>query len=234
MKAILREIVAAKVFHVTLILLAGFVLVSARQVGAQTSAECPRVINAPRDLDLIDRPPTYSTTSGWTYGRKIGAISSGTPLRICEEREIGFFPSKQRWLRVRLDGGKEGWIYGADIQSKLLRRDHVSPAALTTLDPPTLFDPLTGGSFIFLILGIIGKNVFDYFTTTVGAISLKAFVTGLVPPLVVSPIVFLGVVRNVDLLPPEPTNRAMLVLFLFAFQNGFFWQDVLSARPQRR
>ena len=48
-------------------------------------------------------------------------------------------------------------------------------------------------------------------------------------PLVVSPIAFLAFIKTPDLTIQD--ELGMVVLFLFSFQNGFFWQDILAKPP---
>jgi hypothetical protein len=58
--------------------------------------------------------------------------------------------------------------------------------------------------------------------------SLRGVVKQLVPSLLISPVVFLGFIKTADL--GIQGDWGLMVLFLFAFQNGFFWQDVLTMK----
>ncbi len=223
-----------RIFQATLLVL--FLLLSL--FSQQASAQCSPDTEARHDIEVMDHPPIYSTASGWTYGKRIATIPRGKRYRVCGHTDIGFFTSKQRWYRVEWDG-RQGWVYSAQIRSGLFQRWYafmISDVYAQTgpTAPPELFDPLTLGSFLFMVFGIVAKDTFDFFTRIRGRFSLRAFAKSLVVPLVVSPIVFLGIVRNVDLLPANATSSGMLALFLFAFQNGFFWQDVLPAPASGR
>jgi hypothetical protein len=77
----------------------------------QAPADCRESGVVKTELDWWDSPPAYSTGRGWVYGRKIGVIPKGTQVQICEKRRIGFFFSKQLWLRIQWES-KVGWIYG--------------------------------------------------------------------------------------------------------------------------
>jgi len=199
-------------------------------------AQCTRTAVAERDLDVMDRPPTYSTKEGWVYGKKIATIPEGTQIKICEEQSIGFFGSKQRWLRIQW-GTCAGWVYSGYVTEShrnIMRRFYalvISDArAQPPLKTPMLPNPLIIGSFICLVLGMIAKNVFDFYVKMSVKVSMKALVIKIIPPLVISPIVFLGFITWADL--GVETDMGMIIIYLFAFQNGFFWQDVL-ARPAR-
>ncbi len=60
-------------------------------------------------------------------------------------------------------------------------------------------------------------------------IGVRVLARQLIPPLLLSPVVFLGFVRSADF--ELNGDGSMLVVFLFAFQSGFFWQDVLAKAP---
>ena len=194
------------------------------------SNECRRVDTAQESLDVWDRLPAYSTNSGWTYGNKIATLSRGTVFHICEDKHVGFFFSKEKWLRIFWDR-REGWIVAPKRTSELLDRSWVlgvSRAFANDKAPSSrgLGDPLTLGSFFAIILGMVGKNVFDLWQGDRG--SIKGILSHAVPALIISPVVFLTFIKNADL--GVDSNSGMIVLYLFAFQNGFFWQDVMSKR----
>src|SRR5262249_19813563 len=138
--------------------------------------ECERKANTLRDVELMDQPPTYSTKSGWVYGNRIGTIPRGTQIQICEEREVGFFGSKQVWFRVMWDA-KYGWINSASVEK---RRSSSLSVRLGAILFPTAFaqadskdnrsgdnrltdPPLFIGSFISILAGMVAKSLFDLF-----------------------------------------------------------------------
>jgi hypothetical protein len=202
--------------------------------------DCARNAITLRDTDLMDQPPTYSTRSGWVYGKKIGTIPRGTQIQICSKREVGFFGSKQVWLWVRWEA-KYGWINNGNVEEKSDKRA-ILPLKLITFLFPTasaqafsidtqsengkLPDPLHIGSFISIVAGMVAKNLFDLFKKKRKWLGTKKFAFKLLPSLVISPIAFLGFLRTAEISLSD--DLSLLVVFLFAFQNGFFWEDVLS------
>jgi hypothetical protein len=221
---------------VAIVFCAAVVLLATTTGYSQRPGECSRTAHATQAMELVDRAPAYSTRSGWTYGTSIATIPQGARMQICEERTVGFFGAKQRWLRIRWDG-KEGWSLGEHVkegQLQLFRRlrAFLIPNAYAQAAPPTtglhLSDPLVTGSFISILLGMLAKNIFDLFIK-VEAVLSKKIVLRVFLPLVVSPIAFLSFIKSADFTIQD--ELGMLVVFLFAFQNGFFWQDILAKPP---
>jgi hypothetical protein len=220
---------------VTTLFCAAFLLLAPTRGHSQRPAECSRIAQATRVMELVDRPPTYITRSGWAYGASIATIPQGARMQICEERTVGFFGSKQRWLRIRWDG-KEGWSHGEHVKEghlQLFRRlqAFLIPSAYAETAPPSglhLSDPLVTGSFVSILLGMLAKNIFDLFIKVEAVLSMKILLR-IFLPLVVSPIAFLAFIKSADFTIQD--ELGMLVLFLFAFQNGFFWQDILAKPP---
>lgn len=215
-------------------------LVTASVYGRQASTECARKASALRDVDLMDQPPTYSTKNGWVYGNRIGTISKGAQVLICEERSVGFFGSKQVWFLVRWDA-KHGWINSNGVEERRERQSSL-PARFVTLLFPTaiaqtdstdnraedgrLTDPVFIGSFISIVAGMVAKSMFDLFRKKRKWLGAKRFAVRLIPSLVISPIAFLGFLRTADV--GLSNDLSVMAFFLFAFQNGFFWEDVLN------
>jgi len=183
----------------------------------------------------MDSPPTYSTRDGWRQGTQIASIPRGETIRMCETREIGFFVAKQRWHRVQWRD-RIGWIddsviTGAAEGRRTLHASLFASAYAHDAEPArsndsaALWDPLIGGSFIAMLLGMFAKPIYDYFRTE-ASLGCQALIRQLVPPLVISPVVFFGIVKTVSV--DLPGEGGLLTLFLFAFQNGFFWQNTLE------
>jgi hypothetical protein len=77
-----------------------------------------------------------------------------------------------------------------------------------------------------MVAGMIAKALFDLSRKRRMWLGAKAFSVRLIPSLVVSPMVFLGFIKTAEI--SIAGDLSILILFLFAFQNGFFWEDVLS------
>ncbi len=212
----------------------------------------------PKKLTVYDSPPKYGTKSGWVYGKIIAELPKNTWICICEHKKIGFFFSKQQWTRIHWDCEKkwnpekerdewnckkEGWVRYKDLaQSKsgVGKLQHFNSFFLANLyaqdttgqdtsPSPKLGNPLYVGSFISILLGMFAKLLFDFYYKfkTKAQLNLKAFLPNMIPAFVVSPSVFLGFIGYlVDL--GIQNDQSMLVLFFFAFQNGFFWHDILA------
>jgi hypothetical protein len=215
-------------------------LISVSVYSRQASTECARKGSVLRDVDLMDQPPTYSTKNGWVYGNRIGTIPRGAQILICEERSVGFFGSKQVWFLVKWDA-KHGWINSGSVeerrvsQSSLLARlvAFFSPTAIAQADSKDnksdnskLTDPVFIGAFISILIGMVAKSLFDLFRRKRKWLGAKGFAVRLIPSLVISPIAFLGFLRTADIKLSD--DLSVLAFFLFAFQNGFFWEDILN------
>ena len=135
--------------------------------------------------------------------------------------------TKQRWIRLRWSG-KEGWALEEPVKGG---RGFFVPVAHAQAAPPgalRLEDPLVHGSFISILFGMLAKNIFDLFIKQEAILGFRILLR-IFLPLVVSPIAFLAFIKTADFAIQD--ELGMLVLFLFAFQNGFFWQDVLAKPP---
>jgi hypothetical protein len=227
--------VISALLYLTLLL-----LITASVCGRQASTECSRKASVLRDVDMMDQPPTYSTKNGWVYGNRIGTIPKGAQVLICEERSVGFFGSKQVWFLVKWDA-KHGWVNSESVGEGRERQSSLS-ARLTTLLFPTaiaqtdsldnksevgrLTDPVFIGSFISVVAGMVAKSMFDLFRKRRRWLGAKRFAVRLIPSLVISPIAFLGFLRTADI--GLSNDLSVMAFFLFAFQNGFFWEDILN------
>lgn len=102
----------------------------------------------------------------------------------------------------------------------------------TTLDTPpesaslseqiVLYGPL----FLAMLLGMLAKALFDLLDDAQP--SWRAHLRHGAMAIVISPIVFLGFITAGQF---NSSSQTFLVLALFAFQNGFFWQTVLKRNP---
>ncbi len=73
---------------------------------------------------------------------------------------------------------------------------------------------------------MIAKSLFDLFRKRRKWSGARGFAVRLIPSLVISPIAFLCFLRTADIRLSD--DMSVLAFFLFAFQNGFFWEDVLN------
>jgi hypothetical protein len=215
-------------------------LITASVYGLRASTECARKASVLRDVDLMDQPPTYSTKNGWVSGHRIGTIPRGAQILICEERSVGFFGSKQVWFLVKWEA-KQGWINSWSVEEKVESQSSLSARLVTLLFPTAiakadsidnksegggLTDPVFIGSFISIVAGMVAKSLFDLFRKRRRWLGAKRFAVKLIPSLVISPIAFLGFIRTADI--GLSNDLSVVAFFLFAFQNGFFWEDVLN------
>ena len=73
------------------------------------------------------------------------------------------------------------------------------------------------GAYLAMVTGMAAKAVFDYYAEGT-PLSMKIFMM----PLLVSPIVYGAVFKVLD-----GSDETLLVM-IFGFQNGFFWQDIFG------
>lgn len=77
--------------------------------------------------------------------------------------------------------------------------------------------------FCWMLLGMIANYLWDLFKKGKGLADI--FLPNLLLPILVSPIVFFGIW---SLWPESDSSKISFALSLVAFQNGFFWQVILS------
>ena len=90
----------------------------------------------------------------------------------------------------------------------------------------TLYTPL----FVAMLIGMIAKAIVDYLDAwdrTALFVHLRNGITAVL----VSPIVFLGFLTAGQF---STSKQTFIVLWLLAFQNGFFWQTVLKKEVRPR
>ncbi len=85
---------------------------------------------------------------------------------------------------------------------------------------------LYGPLFLAMLLGMLAKALFDLLDDTKP--SWREHLRHGAMAIVISPIVFLGFITAGQF---NSSSQTFLVLALFAFQNGFFWQTVLKRNP---
>jgi hypothetical protein len=94
-------------------------------------------------------------------------------------------------------------------------------SSATLGDLTVLYGPL----FLAMILGMAAKTAVDCIDTASRRGTLVEHLRNGSIAILVSPIVFLGFLQAGEL---GASTQAFLVLWLLAFQNGFFWQTVLK------
>lgn len=71
--------------------------------------------------------------------------------------------------------------------------------------------------YLVMILGMVAKTFFDHYTGK-GLLEFDNFII----PLLISPLVY-GTVFNAAKNATDP-----VMMLIFGFQNGFFWQDIFG------
>jgi len=88
--------------------------------------------------------------------------------------------------------------------------------------------------FLFMVFGMLAQFLFDHFSASQR--ERKGFDWGLfLAPLFASPVVFiplLAAFQNADIDVTHLTTARFMV-FLVAFQNGFFWREVFDKQRER-
>lgn len=80
-------------------------------------------------------------------------------------------------------------------------------------------------SFALLLAGMGAKIIVDLLESP-GTVRLRKHLRQSLIPFLLSPMVFLGFIQSAELGIQD--FKGYLVLLLFAFQNGFFWQTVIN------
>jgi len=80
--------------------------------------------------------------------------------------------------------------------------------------------------FVCMVLGMGAKIFFDTLLDQKG-VNLKARIRAGLLPILVSPIVFLGIMQGADV-TAAATLTSFVALACSAFQNGFFWHTILD------
>ena len=160
--------------------------------------------------------------------------------------------AEQTWYRISLDSGQFGWVFRGNLTLSLHDREKdrfsfsvfgkalAQPAdesdELVAEPPPP---PNSYGlvlffffAFVVIIVGMIAKVVFDQIDKA-SALELRELLDWrkCIKALIVSPLVFgtflaIANFENLD-------QTQVIVILLSAFQNGFFWQTVLSTGAKK-
>lgn len=96
------------------------------------------------------------------------------------------------------------------------------PESASLSEQIVLYGPL----FLAMLLGMLAKALFDLLDDTKP--SWREHLRHGAMAIVISPVVFLGFITAGQF---NSSSQTFLVLALFAFQNGFFWQTVLKRNP---
>jgi uncharacterized membrane protein len=78
------------------------------------------------------------------------------------------------------------------------------------------------GVYLAMMAGMVAKTIFDHLTRNTN-LEWKTFLI----PLVVSPLVYGFVFRFVK------GSEEKVLMLIFGFQNGFFWQDIFGRLPYK-
>jgi hypothetical protein len=87
-------------------------------------------------------------------------------------------------------------------------------------------------SYVAMVLGMTSHYI--YVQAAQGAKKLKFNWLSFVMPILASPIVFIPLVSLAGQVPsvPEAFSQAKVMVYLVAFQNGFFWKHFFDQRKQ--
>jgi hypothetical protein len=196
--------------------------------------DCAQQARVRVSTDVYDRPPMFYTADGWKLGQVVGHIERGRTVRVCEEREVGFFGVQQKgWVRIQAPAG---WIFRGKIAASAGSRfSLVTPAYAEDADEPdagTGLPELDAGPFyavIFggLLFGMLAKAFFDELEEP--AFSTQRTMRRSIKALLVSPMVAIGILQGGNY--GFTSTFSFWVSLFIAFQNGFFWQTLL--RPPK-
>lgn len=109
---------------------------------------------------------------------------------------------------------------GPSLQGESNTVSSVNENSATLSDEVRLYAPL----FVAMLLGMIAKGAIDWLDAADKAV-LKLHLRNALVAVLVSPIVFLGFLSAGQF---STSTQTFIVLWLLAFQNGFFWQTVLK------
>jgi hypothetical protein len=186
--------------------------------------------------------PTFSTGKGWTLAPQIAALGAGANVCVLERRVVGFIGSRKEWARIQFADGQgrtaEGWVAAAGLRSgprlgsavpveRLLlswagvARAETPGRAADPGNPSTV--PILAMVFFAMLLGMAVKGLFDHLGEGIHA---RTYFLDTAKAFLVSPIVFLGFATGGDF--SFTTGLGLFVYLCMSFQNGFFWQTVLT------
>ncbi len=215
-------------------------------------AQCTGTAVTTATAIVYDRAPVFSSGSGWQMGTEITKLPAGTRIKVCESVTVGLFINKKKWFRIEFDNGRSGWVFSGQLNisaapasnsgyfgSIFISAAHADPAEADA-DPVAATNSargipgfnnwlLLGVAFFFVIIGMIGKVVYDELDTGQRPTLRSTFnLWKCLKAFIVAPIVFLAFLTMGDF--SFQTEIAVIIFFCLAFQNGFFWQTVLPTR----
>lgn len=226
--------------------LAVFTAAGLRGAGSLAAqAQCDRPNTTRVQLTVHSAPPQFSTTHGWALGPEIATLAPGATVRVCEAMSVGFPGDKKDWVRIQFTAGgnsSEGWIYAertlisAVVGLGRTGTPLFGPAVAYAQGPegpadnglpsqpgPWLF---YGWAFLAICLGMAAKCTFDWLQQG-RTFVMQDYLLRILPPLLVSPMVFLSLSQLADV-QFDAEGHGFMVSLCTAFQSGFFWQTVLA------
>ena len=215
-------------------------------------AQCTREVTTKTATQVYDSVPTFYSASGWKLGNLVETVPANTRVAICEEATVGLFAGKKLWYKISFGNARSGWISadqllaGAPVQDHGLRIEFISSAYADDTTDSTTGTTSTPGipdyghtllivaALFFVLLGIVGKVVFDAVDNSSepslrACVQLKKFVKALIA----APLAFMAFLNLADF--AFTSEVAVAVFFCMAFQNGFFWQTLVptQSHPQK-
>lgn len=126
-----------------------------------------------------------------------------------------------------------------------VRRHEISPLLWTALPLGVLLGllvqargeedlqrPLVMALYVMMIMGMLAHYAYERFQSSRGR--RRKFGIGVfLAPVFVSPIVFLPLASIFQTTEPVQASASRLMLFLVAFENGFFWREFFENRMGR-
>jgi hypothetical protein len=205
------------------------------------AAQCQRIVDTLTKTDVYDRPPGFSSGTGWMLGRKLDTLAAGTQVSLCESVDIGLFGDKRRWYQIRYGQDKFGWVFSQKLRLSSKEFGTVAHAgsylmssAIAAPDD-TADDALPSfgkrGLLILalcsVLLGMVAKVLFDEMSGEESvplrrSLKLRKFAR----PILAAPLTFAVFLQYGDMTMKDEIAAA--ITLCMAFQNGFFWQTFLT------
>ena len=108
-----------------MLILAMVMLVQVNEASAQT---CKEKAKATTDVPMYDRPPFFSTGTGWNYGQQVGIVRQGVAVYICRTTTVSFGFLSQQWHQIAYwdRQWRYAWVPIGSIE--LVSRNDLSPS----------------------------------------------------------------------------------------------------------
>jgi hypothetical protein len=214
--------------------------------GLARAGDCDEHRTTIGNVNVYEDVPQFSTGRGWQLAPQIATLAPNEVVRVCKKKNVGF-PASQTWLWIRFESDgeeRQGWV-----REKLLQdagaldsgdtgARSVLPVAMLTsaaassdddaasLGPPSTA-PLAALLFVFMLLGMIAKGLFDQLNGE--GFQRKPFLRGMGISLLVSPMIFLALSKVADFSIGATSGSTGFIVYLFTgFQNGFCWQTLFQ------